>query len=121
MASASAYDFASVYTSDLAAADCASERFLATAAGLFFSSRRRHTRFDCDWSSDVCSSDLDVFWQIADGHVFQQAFTVREGETIFDIAHDIEAEKLMTADEFLTAAQNPELIQIGRASCRERV
>src|SRR2546430_13356272 len=28
----------------------------------FFSSRRRHTRFDCDWSSDVCSSDLgDVF------------------------------------------------------------
>src|SRR2546427_8545044 len=27
----------------------------------FFSSRRRHTRFDCDWSSDVCSSDLT--WQ----------------------------------------------------------
>src|SRR2546427_4872592 len=24
----------------------------------FFSSRRRHTRFDCDWSSDVCSSDV---------------------------------------------------------------
>src|SRR2546430_13426067 len=27
----------------------------------FFSSRRRHTRFDCDWSSDVCSSDLGGF------------------------------------------------------------
>src|SRR5688572_32423835 len=26
----------------------------------FFSSRRRHTRFDCDWSSDVCSSDLEL-------------------------------------------------------------
>src|SRR5688572_33137377 len=26
----------------------------------FFSSRRRHTRFDCDWSSDVCSSDLNL-------------------------------------------------------------
>src|SRR5260370_42381658 len=26
----------------------------------FFSSRRRHTRFKCDWSSDVCSSDLDL-------------------------------------------------------------
>src|SRR5688572_21240587 len=26
----------------------------------FFSSRRRHTRFDCDWSSDVCSSDLET-------------------------------------------------------------
>src|SRR6266568_4552381 len=24
----------------------------------FFSSRRRHTRWNCDWSSDVCSSDL---------------------------------------------------------------
>src|SRR2546430_16224431 len=27
-------------------------------SSFFFSSRRRHTRFDCDWSSDVCSSDL---------------------------------------------------------------
>src|SRR4029434_11316162 len=26
----------------------------------FFSSRGRHTRFKCDWSSDVCSSDLAV-------------------------------------------------------------
>src|SRR5690606_39553841 len=26
----------------------------------FFSSRRRHTRFSRDWSSDVCSSDLEV-------------------------------------------------------------
>src|SRR5690606_40392528 len=26
----------------------------------FFSSRRRHTRFSRDWSSDVCSSDLRV-------------------------------------------------------------
>src|SRR2546430_9950980 len=25
--------------------------------GYFFSSRRRHAGFDCDWSSDVCSSD----------------------------------------------------------------
>src|SRR5690606_40475127 len=29
----------------------------------FFSSRRRHTRFSRDWSSDVCSSDL--FSQVA--------------------------------------------------------
>src|SRR5205807_6602484 len=26
----------------------------------FFSSRRRHTRLQGDWSSDVCSSDLDA-------------------------------------------------------------
>src|SRR2546430_13255951 len=31
--------------------------FAARVASFFFSSRRRHTRFDCDWSSDVCSSD----------------------------------------------------------------
>src|SRR2546430_11379358 len=30
---------------------------LAVGDVFFFSSRRRHTRFDCDWSSDVCSSD----------------------------------------------------------------
>src|SRR5260370_6483222 len=29
----------------------------------FFSSRRRHTRFKCDWSSDVCSSDLNQRWK----------------------------------------------------------
>src|SRR5437588_976875 len=34
----------------------------------FFSSRRRHTRSLCDWSSDVCSSDLirDAYGQAAD-------------------------------------------------------
>src|SRR2546427_12026475 len=32
--------------------------FGAVCLLFFFSSRRRHTRFDCDWSSDVCSSDL---------------------------------------------------------------
>src|SRR5207249_9150000 len=29
--------------------------------GFFFSSRRRHTRSKRDWSSDVCSSDLNRF------------------------------------------------------------
>src|SRR5690606_39313469 len=31
----------------------------------FFSSRRRHTRFSRDWSSDVCSSDLDILAEVA--------------------------------------------------------
>src|SRR5690606_40129646 len=31
---------------------------LAVVCFFFFSSRRRHTRFSRDWSSDVCSSDL---------------------------------------------------------------
>src|SRR5438477_2766238 len=43
-----------------------SEAGMASAWSMFwffFSSRRRHTRLTCDWSSDVCSSDLDrVEW-----------------------------------------------------------
>src|SRR3712207_7640988 len=31
----------------------------------FFSSRRRHTRYWRDWSSDVCSSDLDPYFHWA--------------------------------------------------------
>src|SRR5260370_22755958 len=33
---------------------------VGVARCFFFSSRRRHTRFKCDWSSDVCSSDLHL-------------------------------------------------------------
>ncbi len=55
-------------------------------------------------------SGHDVFWQIADGHVYEQPFTVREGETMFDIARDLEAGKFMAASDFLTAAKTPELV-----------
>src|SRR3989475_6351805 len=37
----------------------------------FFSSRRRHTRFDCDWSSDVCSSDLVIVDEFGTPTAFQ--------------------------------------------------
>src|SRR5260221_11232479 len=37
---------------------CGNRRILSCLGGFFFSSRRRHTRSLCDWSSDVCSSDL---------------------------------------------------------------
>src|SRR3990167_10082907 len=39
--------------------------FLLVLYFVFFSSRRRHTRFDCDWSSDVCSSDLGAWPDVA--------------------------------------------------------
>src|SRR2546421_1092074 len=32
-------------------------KYVSKLGGFFFSSRRRHTRSDRDWSSDVCSSD----------------------------------------------------------------
>src|SRR6266480_6181012 len=40
----------------------------------FFSSRRRHTRLTCDWSSDVCSSDLVAFRKSPVGQLFYQFF-----------------------------------------------
>ncbi len=55
-------------------------------------------------------SGHDVFWQIADGHIYEQPFTVREGATMYDIARELEAGKFMGASDFLTAAKNPELI-----------
>jgi len=75
---------------------------------------RRHSRRHLqagEYFFNHAISGHDVFWQIADGRIFEQAFTVREGETIFDIAHDLEIDKLMTADDFLAAAQNPDLIR----------
>src|SRR5207253_3675878 len=37
----------------------------------FFSSRRRHTRWPRDWSSDVCSSDLPIKLSFARGDALQ--------------------------------------------------
>src|SRR2546430_4605491 len=53
----------------------------------FFSSRRRHTRFDCDWSSDVCSSDLsDTLARVELGYdlmyLFRGAPTVYYGDEV---------------------------------------
>src|SRR2546430_16794691 len=41
---------------------------MLSAVSFFFSSRRRHTRFDCDWSSDVCSSDLPELFRLDRRH-----------------------------------------------------
>src|SRR5256886_4806942 len=58
----------------------------------FFSSRRRHTRFDCDWSSDVCSSDLAGDVHLADGraHELGAELTRRvfHHQTRGQVAHD---------------------------------
>src|SRR2546427_13004237 len=52
----------------------------------FFSSRRRHTRFDCDWSSDVCSSDL------SGSGTLPRASTVAKGEPAGWFDHTTESE-----------------------------
>src|SRR5438309_11962195 len=74
----------------------------------FFSSRRRHTRWNCDWSSDVCSSDLFVSGATGSGLK----------KRIEEIMRAKVFERLNAAGKAALASVS---IEIGRASCRERV
>ena len=53
----------------------------------------------------------EVYWKLAKGEVFEQLFTVHEGDTIFDIANNLEAAKYMHASDFLLAAADASQIQ----------
>src|SRR5437763_12455724 len=70
----------------------------------FFSSRRRHTRYIGDWSSDVCSSDLE--------HPLAEAI-VRRAPNV----------DVWPMESFMshTGRGASGRVEIGRASCRERV
>src|SRR2546430_7079101 len=85
----------------------------------FFSSRRRHTRFDCDWSSDVCSSDLKSAGLI-------KATGTRPARGAVEHFYELtdRGQAAMTAIENvlgMTPPPAPRGAEIGRASCRERV
>jgi UPF0755 protein len=60
---------------------------------------------------DHAMTGSEVFWKLASGQVYQQPFTVREGETMFDIARELEAGKFMRAGDFVYAAGDPALIR----------
>src|SRR5438034_2011771 len=79
----------------------------------FFSSRRRHTRSLCDWSSDVCSSDLARVGRATDG-VPPRMNRIRMA--VVGVGH-LGKEHARVLSSF----PDVELIEIGRASCRERV
>src|SRR2546430_3417753 len=83
----------------------------------FFSSRRRHTRFDCDWSSDVCSSDLaqQLYADQTLATFVAQDPIPRDQVTLVEQWFDY---KLKQCSNFERAMMNG---KIGRASCRERV
>src|SRR5438876_8991289 len=101
----------------------------------FFSSRRRHTRWTGDWSSDVCSSDLTP--RIANRllrRVRDYAQVRAAGAITLDVAHA--GLKLLEVDEHGFDEVDRKLLRtiidkfgggpvglnkIGRASCRERV
>src|SRR5207302_7303767 len=93
----------------------------------FFSSRRRHTRFSRDWSSDVCSSDLP--------HEASRKGIQRKGAKLgISLPQDITNEEAYLFRRLLdgplkgakvkmhgrTAIPAPAGEKIGRASCRER-
>src|SRR5689334_23422415 len=64
--------------------------WLTLLLNFFFPSRRRHTRGNCDWSSDVCSSDLlgvPFSDPLADGPTIQAAAerAIRSGTTLAGI------------------------------------
>lgn len=56
-------------------------------------------------------SGKDVYWKIASGDIFQQLFTVKEGDTMFDIAQNLQAANYMKATNFLAAANQASQIQ----------
>src|SRR5207237_3826381 len=73
---------------------------------IYFSIRRRHTRFKCDRSSDVCSSDLDTPASRSGRHESIQQKQTAAPDPAYarhrDVAIELHGGK------------------IGRASCRER-
>ncbi|MBS1866712.1 MAG: endolytic transglycosylase MltG, partial [Acidobacteria bacterium] len=74
--------------------------------------RRNHRSLIAgEYQFDHAASGKEVFWKLAHGEVYVLPFTVREGETMFDIAHELEAGKFMTANEFLKAASDPSSIK----------
>src|SRR2546422_10232732 len=112
----------------------------------FFSSRRRHTRCSRDWSSDVCSSDLEAEHSLAVGQVRAWAgvlhhdrlparqvaqraiadprvleFHARRLGTAELAARllNVSAVRLGAAGNLARVSHPPP--EIGRASCRERV
>src|SRR5437763_15885158 len=81
------------------------------SAEFFFSSRRRHTRYIGDWSSDVCSSDLISV---------RLNFAYSRGDTLaFASASGMCGIAVIFRSMSASVCASPP--QIGRASCRERM
>src|SRR5690606_39446621 len=83
---------------------------------VFFSSRRRHTRFSRDWSSDVCSSDLRNGSRIL---LTEAGATLMESVKVIIHEYELADYKLGLLNNQIRG--NLVIGEIGRASCRERV
>jgi UPF0755 protein len=75
---------------------------------------RRHPKRSLEageYFFDHAISGSDVFWKLAKGEVYEIPFTVREGETLYDIAHELEVGHFLPADDFLKAASDPMMVR----------
>src|SRR5688572_2062054 len=84
----------------------------------FFSSRRRHTRFDCDWSSDVCSSDLTHLLRPPASAIDNSDAALRNLELLCQNQNQLFISRALNRSRRHSYSER---IEIGRASCRERV
>src|SRR5439155_19178520 len=88
----------------------------------FFSSRRRHTRWPRDWSSDVCSSDLcrslagTIAWREIGSIVARHWLPYAVLATLLLVISMLRGDRALPG-----RAAAVGLGEIGRASCRERV
>src|SRR5207248_8791553 len=83
----------------------------------FFSSRRRHTRSYGDWSSDVCSSDLEEAQDRAGVIVAEQVAAALEGALVTNAVNipAIRAEDIEALGPFV-----PLSAKLGRLRSEER-
>src|SRR5438876_8458006 len=87
----------------------------------FFSSRRRHTRWTGDWSSDVCSSDLDRTIEVAP---VPESLGTPYDRTAPDGTRYVSFADWICPTHCVEPVTCPAIggpRKIGRASCRERV
>ena len=75
---------------------------------------RRHPKRSLqagEYFFDHALSGKDVYWKLANGDIYQQLFTVKEGDTMLDIANNLGAANYMKAADFLSAANDATQIQ----------
>src|SRR5437879_11446837 len=86
-----------------------------SALFFFFSSRRRHTRYIGDWSSDVCSSDLGGLTFATSEELLA---AIEPPSRSIAASSSSEVANVNPPELFATTSVSPP--KIGRASCRER-
>src|SRR5690606_41141625 len=94
--------------------------FCTNSVYIFFSSRRRHTRFSRDWSSDVCSSDLTQIIN-CETEVLNEKFSISSVTFLMVLCSDLYISFVGSSSVTFRPLSSKYNLQIGRASCRESV